>query len=500
MLVEEQGTGFLFIARTPSDDELPVRTDPWDVPTFEGLEILSDPVLLNPTPAPSALGAGGHYVVGCTGYFTDESRVASIWTATSGVLPVADVLASRGAPDAFAGWTDTCATDITADGRVIVGHGLNPDGHREAWIARLDEGPADTLAIATARWKPATGKLLVRATSDQQPAPALMARADDGAPQPMTWNATANAYEVELELAAAPASVTVSSAYGGEATTSSVDRLATVYDFDGDGTSDATLFDAATGAWTVTPSTGGADVSVPFGNASTVPAPRDYDGNGITEIGVFQPATGAWFALGSTLITQETTPTEIAVPGDYDGDGKTDAASYDPATGAWIVRSSQSGELVIPAPVFGGPPDFTPVPGDYDGDGITDLAVYSASFAFWAAIPSSGGGPLVTAIGTGSAEPVPGDYDGDGKTDVAVYDDAAGEWRIEQTTAGTAVLALGGSGALACSADFDGDGRTDPAVFDPVAREWTQIRSASGLTETIPTPAAGDPLPAGAIE
>jgi hypothetical protein len=35
------------------------------------------------------------------------------------------------------GWKLRSATAVADDGTVVVGFGLNPDGHQEAWIARL---------------------------------------------------------------------------------------------------------------------------------------------------------------------------------------------------------------------------------------------------------------------------------------------------------------------------------------------------------------------------
>ena len=37
------------------------------------------------------------------------------------------------------GWTLRSATDISDDGHVIVGYGINPAGDREAWVATIPE-------------------------------------------------------------------------------------------------------------------------------------------------------------------------------------------------------------------------------------------------------------------------------------------------------------------------------------------------------------------------
>ena len=44
-------------------------------------------------------------------------------------------------------WTLTEATGISADGLTIIGNGINPDGHKEAWIATIPE-PASLLLLA----------------------------------------------------------------------------------------------------------------------------------------------------------------------------------------------------------------------------------------------------------------------------------------------------------------------------------------------------------------
>lgn len=69
------------------------------------------------------LGVGGHRAV--------------MWTQQRGIRRVADVLANDYGVD-MTGWTLTRATDISADGKVIVGWGTNPQGEREAWRVYLD--------------------------------------------------------------------------------------------------------------------------------------------------------------------------------------------------------------------------------------------------------------------------------------------------------------------------------------------------------------------------
>jgi hypothetical protein len=53
---------------------------------------------------------------------------------------VRDVLMMEHGLD-LSGWALISATDVSADGTVVCGHGLNPLGFYEGWVARLGAGP-----------------------------------------------------------------------------------------------------------------------------------------------------------------------------------------------------------------------------------------------------------------------------------------------------------------------------------------------------------------------
>ncbi|NNM24620.1 MAG: hypothetical protein HKO59_01320, partial [Phycisphaerales bacterium] len=65
----------------------------------------------------------------------DFGREAVLWTADGRLERFADRLAAAGVD--VTGWQLDRITGISTDGTVIVGHGLNPLGDREAWIATL---------------------------------------------------------------------------------------------------------------------------------------------------------------------------------------------------------------------------------------------------------------------------------------------------------------------------------------------------------------------------
>jgi probable HAF family extracellular repeat protein len=81
---------------------------------------------------PSAISYDGSVIVGSL------AGEASLWTSSDGVLYLRNFLIANGATG-LTGWTLAAATGISADGRTIVGTGINPLGDTEAWIATVPE-------------------------------------------------------------------------------------------------------------------------------------------------------------------------------------------------------------------------------------------------------------------------------------------------------------------------------------------------------------------------
>ena len=100
-----------------------------------------------PSGASTALAVSfdGAVIVGSDGM--GGTGTAFIWDEQNGIRPLAEVLALLGLD--VAGWTLYEATGISADGRTIVGSGVNPDGFQEAWIATIPE-PTTGLLMAFA--------------------------------------------------------------------------------------------------------------------------------------------------------------------------------------------------------------------------------------------------------------------------------------------------------------------------------------------------------------
>ena len=67
---------------------------------------------------------------------TAQGAEAFIWEATNGMRKMKTVIVAAGLREVES-WQLTEATGISADGRIIVGNGLNPGGQNEGWIAKM---------------------------------------------------------------------------------------------------------------------------------------------------------------------------------------------------------------------------------------------------------------------------------------------------------------------------------------------------------------------------
>jgi parallel beta-helix repeat protein len=256
-----------------------------------------------------------------------------------------------------------------------------------------------------------------------------------------------------------------------------------VFDFDGDGKSDVSIFRPSSSEWWYLKSSTFANAAVQFGTSTDKPTPGDYTGDGKTDIAFWRPGSGFWFILrsenGSFFSFPFGQSGDIPAPADYDGDGKTDAAVFRPSTGTWfILNSGGSGTSIVN---FGTSED-KPVAADFDGDGKADIAIFRPSDGSWWYLRSSDNQFKVFRFGVATDKPVQGDYTGDGKADIAVFRPSTGEWFVQRSEDNSFFsFPFGQSGDIPVPADYDGDGKSDAAVFRQSDSTWYLNQTTAGV-------------------
>ncbi|MBX3281956.1 MAG: VCBS repeat-containing protein [Acidobacteria bacterium] len=269
-----------------------------------------------------------------------------------------------------------------------------------------------------------------------------------------------------------------------------------MFDFDGDGKTDASVYRPSNNVWYLQRSTAGF-TAYQFGTADDKPVPADYTGDGKTDVAMYRPSTGTWYVLRSEDLTFYAVPFGIAAdtptPGDFDGDGKADIAVYRPeAQSTFYVQRSTEGFTAVQ---FGLSED-KPTPGDFDGDGKADIAVFRPSTGVWYRLNSSNGSFYAAQFGSAGDKVVPADYTGDGKVDIAVWRPSSGMWYILRSENESVYgVPFGASGDVPVAGDYDGDATTDVAVFRPSDGMW-YISKSSGGYMFVPFGVATDvPIP-----
>ena len=254
-----------------------------------------------------------------------------------------------------------------------------------------------------------------------------------------------------------------------------------LFDYDGDGKADISVFRAAENKWYILQSSDFSVVQKVFAVSGDILAPADYDGDGKTDLAIFRPSTGAWWYQSSITNAQINVnwgqSGDIPRPADFDGDGKADYVVYRPSNNVWYRYGSTGVTSILAFGIAGD----KPLIGDFDGDGKSDVAVFRPATGDWWYAGSVSGQFTTVHWGANGDIPVPGDYDGDGKTDLVVFRPSDGGWYILYSTGSYTIATFGTAGDKPVAADYDGDGKTDIAVFRPSNRTWYLLQTTSGF-------------------
>ncbi|HEY0429234.1 MAG TPA: FG-GAP-like repeat-containing protein [Pyrinomonadaceae bacterium] len=392
--------------------------------------------------------------------------------------------------------------DLQADGKVVIGGiftALN-GSNNHVRIGRLNsDGSLDTGFVQTVdaninavKVEP-SGKILIGGAFSQVGgfARSRITRLNSNGSLDLTFSASATLTVLDISLQADNKILV-----GGEFTEiSNVSKvtvarllnitapLRTLFDFDGDGRADISVFRPSTNRWYEFLSGNSTVSEQTFGIANDTVAPADYDGDGKTDIAIYRASSGDWWYLSSTDGIQKSVhwgaAGDIPRPADFDGDGKADYVVFRPSNNVWYRFGSTGTTSNI---VFGLAGD-KPVTGDFDGDGKSDLAIFRPSNGNWWYLSSVDNSQKAVQWGISTDIPAPADFDGDGKTDFAVYRPSTGVWYIINSSNGSfTIFQFGTAEDKPVPADYDGDGRADIAVFRPSTGTWYQQKTTAGFT------------------
>jgi uncharacterized delta-60 repeat protein len=257
----------------------------------------------------------------------------------------------------------------------------------------------------------------------------------------------------------------------------------TMFDYDGDGRADVSVFRPSTNRWYIFRSSDAVVSETTFGIANDTPAPADYDGDGKTDLAIYRASSGDWWYLSSINNQQISIhwgqAGDIPRPSDFDADGKADYIVFRPSNNTWYRFGSTGAVSITPFGLSGD----KPVTGDFDGDGKSDLAIFRPSSGNWWYLSSIDNSQKAVQWGISTDIPSPADFDGDGKTDFAVYRPSTGVWYIINSSNGSfTIMNFGIAEDKPVPADFDGDGKADIAVFRPSTGVWYQQKTTQGFT------------------
>ncbi len=235
--------------------------------------------------------------------------------------------------------------------------------------------------------------------------------------------------------------------------------------------------------------------------------PARLDGDGLTDAVLYNPATGAvklaWRRAGGWVRQSAPyawAPGWLVTAADFSGDGLDDLLLYNPRNGVHVVAVSDgSGGFA-----YHGGPELWPLDADVlpvhlDEDGRLDVVVHEPAIGrLTRLLARSTPAPGFTAAGQEMIEPGlrlwPARLNDDAVTDLVGYAPPTGRWLrlLGEPGAAFAPVSSGWTvpGAILRTGEFTGDHRTDVLLSYPVTGTW-RMAPAPAEPETEPTETAG---------
>lgn len=203
--------------------------------------------------------------------------------------------------------------------------------------------------------------------------------------------------------------------------------------------------------------------------------------HGPTTLGTYNPNTGAFYLRnsntsgGADVSLQYGNHNWMPLAGDWDGNGTVTPGVYDPNTSKFYLRNSNTSGPADTSFQYGNI-GWKPIAGDWDGNGYWSVGLQdpNTSTFYLKNYNGPGGADYTFGFGNGGWLPIAGDWDGrdDGNpaTSIGVYNPNTATFYLNNENDGSAAektIQYGNIGWTAIAGDWDGNGFWSIGSYNP---------------------------------